>query len=511
MRRWEDELRRLVAERGDDLTASAVRASARTAATIAASSLVVSPAASEASPDPAPEPGAMLEDALVRVYSRRRASAREPDAAVGPGSVRLVTDDELDEPLAEVRRALASASGAVDLFDDDPLDAADTRAEDPPGVDVSAVVGPPAGIDLPAVVARVRTRRRRAVVGWSTGTGLAAALAVVLVVTGGGSDPSAATTHTATSVPITDACATLGAPGTHTANVSPGTDRTLNVHLSTQTDAVTATDPWVGAALDTTGTNPNHVDLGDVAPWPLLTRDGVVVGAATQPASAFADGPAAMDAPFEACSGPTLAAGQYLVVIDQPVRVGKDVYQLTSNAVPVTVLTDVPAGHQPPWLVGSPIACGMSFDELRERTQDVTPANLVPEGAYVDAHGLLYSFVNNAVETATYLGQRTASLLWVKDGVVRGVGRDASGSTGTVAVRGQTVLTLASGGWPTTDYCSPSPDGTYRHALPAGRYLVYGYARIGSPADPGDRSAWWVQRSGPAYVTVGADGTVTGW
>jgi hypothetical protein len=161
--------------------------------------------------------------------------------------------------------------------------------------------------------------------------------------------------------------------------------------------------------------------------------------------------------------------------------------------------------------VGTSISCGMPFSELVTRAGQATPADLVPDGTYVDAHGLRFHFANLGPDTVTYAGERTAGLVWVRGGIVRGVGPDRSASNALVRVPGQTTLTLGSGPWDATDYCTASADGSFRHHLPAGQYEVFGYARITPSRDAKEPFTWWVQSTGPAYVTVGPGGTVTGW
>ncbi|GMA23012.1 hypothetical protein GCM10025864_07710 [Luteimicrobium album] len=386
----------------------------------------------------------------------------------------------------------------------------DIQPDGPASDDQGADTEEPATVDVAAVEARVvRARHRRAVVGW-TAAGVTSAAVVALVLTAL-LGPSAAgptvTDASPTAVPLTSSPC-----GTSSGTTLPDDGaRTLPVSLTSQTEVLTPGATWVGTVI--AGAAPpddTTVDLGRLAPRPLLLRDGVVVGTAADPASPLAEGPSFAEAPFAPCPGASLAPGTYEVVVDQPVQVGGATYRVVSNTVPVHVVTAKPAGYRPAWLDGSPIACGSTLEDLGVRAGGTTPARLLVDSAYVDATGITWAFRNPGAADVTYSGNRELGLLWLQDGVVRSVGHDLSPSDGTVTVHGQTTLRL-SARWDTTDYCRPAADGrTYPHHLPAGAYEVYVYARITPPSDLPDSTAWFVQTTGPTYVRVDAHGAVLG-
>jgi hypothetical protein len=484
MARWQDELRRLVDERSDALL------------------------------DAAHGDVAALEDALVEVYtaaphrtpSRPRELPHLAGSRASSGQVVLEVDDELDGPTTLVETALARAAaqrsrGVGTAADPEPVgperDDPEPDAEEAPRIDVASVE------------ARVvRARHRRAVAGWTAaGVASAAVTALVLTVLLG---PSAA------EPPVEDAAPTAVPLSSSPCGTPSGTAlpddaaRTLPVSLTSQTDVLTPGATWVGTVTagaarpdDTT------VDLGRLAPRPLLLRDGVVVGTAADPASPLTTGPSFAEAAFTPCPGATLVPGTYTVVVDQPVRVRDARYRVLSNTVPVHLVTAQPAGYRPKWLAGSPIACGSTLDEIGVRAGGATPADLLLDSTYVDATGLTWAFRNPGATTVTYTGNQELGLMWLQDGVVRSVGHDLAPSDGAVKVPGQTTLRL-SAHWDTTDYCRPAADGRYGRHLPAGTYEVYAYARISPASDPPGSTAWFVQTTGPAYIRVGADGAVLG-
>jgi len=333
-------------------------------------------------------------------------------------------------------------------------------------------------------------------------------VALVVAVAGGASGPQPAPPDpTRTAEPV--AAAPCGSPTTKGADGS-GTG-TFAVSLTSQTSVLTPDAAWVGVV--TAGAaepDATTVDLGALAPLPLLVRDGLVVATATDPGNPLAEGPSFAAARFVPCPGVSVVPGTYTVVVDQPIRIGDAEYRLVSNTVPVHVVTAQPAGYRPRWLAGSPLACGSTLDEVGARSGGATPAQLMLDSMSVDASGLTWSFLNPGAETVTYSGDRELGLMWVQDGVVRSVGPDLSPSDDTVKVPGQTMLRL-SARWDTTDYCEPGPGGRdYPHHLPAGTYEVYAYARITPASDRADATAWFVQTIGPAYIRVGTDGSVQG-
>ncbi|MGC5168163.1 hypothetical protein [Luteimicrobium sp. DT211] len=485
MARWQDELRRLVTERSGALL------------------------------DAAHGDVPALEDALVEVYttsapSRRGHRSERPDRGGrhgSPGRVTLELDDELDGPSALVEAALVRTATRRKTVST--TAGADGSATGAPSDEAGAPDGANV-VDVEAVEARVtRARRRRAAAGWgAAGVTAVAAAALALTVAVGGATPAPTPSPTPrTAVPV--ASFPCGTPSG--GDAAGGGAETFSVSLTAQTDVLTPGATWVGTVATTAaGPDPAAVDLGAFAPRPLLLRDGIVVATALRPGGPLVEGPSFTATTFRPCPGVSVDPGAYTVVVDQPVRVGGSEYRVVSNAVAVRVVTPEPTGYRPAWLDRSPFACGSTLEEVAVRTGGATPAALLLDSSEVEAGGVTLSFVNPDATTVTYRGNRELGLLWVQDGVVRSVGHDLSPSDGTVAVAGQTTLRLT-GRWDTTDYCSPSGDGSaYPHRLPAGSYEVYGYARVTPPSDRRDGVAWFVQTEGPAVVRIGADGAVRG-
>jgi len=500
MARWQDELRRLVDERSGALL------------------------------DAAHGDVAALEDALVDVYSGRAPQPARPAAGgahlrARSGStptVALVLEDELDGPVALVVAALDRAAArarpgarprARELRPVEariPAEAGDDgpRAPRAAAVDDDETVA--LDVDVASVETRIaRARRRRAVAGWATAAVAAAAAAglAIAVLQGPSDSPRTPTAGPASAVPVVDSpCAT---PSDGAGEDGPA--RTLAVSLTSQTSALAPGATWVGTVTTSAGgPGAAAVDLGRLAPLPLLLQDGRVVGTAAEPGTRLAEGPSFAAARFVPCPGASLRPGPYTVVVDQPVRVGATEYRVVSNAVRVRVVTAEPVGYRPAWLAGSPLACGSTIGELAARSEGATPAQLVLDGVVVDATGMTWAFRNAGATTITYSGNRELGLLWLQDGVVRSVGHDLAASDGTLTVPGQTTLRLTAR-WDTTDYCEPASGApTYPRHLPAGIYQVYAYARITPPSDTPGSTAWFVQTTGPTYVRVGPDGAVLG-
>ncbi|MFC8731403.1 hypothetical protein ACFT5B_02955 [Luteimicrobium sp. NPDC057192] len=516
MAQWEDDLRAVVEHRGAALLWHAHR--------------LVDPVTVAVTLEEAPEdaPDAALELAVDALVTTFRHAARRGRDAGGHGSVRLVTDDDLDALEQSVRAAqdrLAPPRPATFVRRVEPL----TPPDDGPSDDLTA--------RLPEVVARVREARRGARRRtWVVGAAAVVVVAVAASAVAGWPWKSAAADPEPTVPAYAGACGTTLPTGPSLLPVSLTDDES-------EDRAILAGSPWFAqytgdaSALSTDelatldSMTPElvlvkdgnvvalGVDTGQVqymAPdgsmstersWPGVAEAGVAsdAGDVTRYADYVADDPgtAMFSVRFESCTGGTVPAGEYRAYLfgttdDRSAHV-------LSDAAPVTVLPATPAGYQPRWLEGSALACGETVDEFLIRVGPHPFIDLDTVGVVIHDDGLTYP-LKNSVETArTDVLPKRAALAWVQHDRIVGVGPDERGTAPRTVEPGKTV-TLSARPWDTTDYCATGAVAS--KPLKPGTYRVLAYARV--PAhDPADPDTWILQGSGPDAVVVHDDGSVT--
>jgi len=490
-------------------------------------------------PDPGvadPEADGALVEALVRVFTAYRPAAEDAGTVRGSQAVVVVDDDVVIDDLERaVGDVLARARRTPA-----PETLPDGEAPDPfpPPGDSDGRGAPPAvlaEVEARAASARRSRAGRRRVVGW-----VGAALGVILVAgvlwgagygPGHGSPAPTATVaedESAFGLPMYPQWTPVGC-STALAVRSSGTGA-LTLHVRSDTRKIGPADTWTGrlsvdtddairsravlagptqvVLVDAHGTPVRAVGVGDTTRLDLSTRP--TVHAAVR---------------FAACGGIwPLASGTYGLVAVQH-------YQLRSDGPYGPILTAVSApvrltvaraaspspgadasAQQPPWLVGTPVVCGMTTDALvglpgyfPQYLDVLAPPRDGPPGIVVR---------NTAGGPAPITTGRQISLAWVRHGRVVSVGPDvlADPATRVVPVGGQALLPAA---LDTTDRCRPSGDGSYPHRLAAGAYLAYPYAQVvadrtsiaraASDGLPAPTLGWLVGE--PRRVVVGADGS----
>ncbi|MGC5168159.1 hypothetical protein [Luteimicrobium sp. DT211] len=502
MAQWEDDLRAVVEHRG-----AALVARART--------LVASD--DDASRDDAHDPAVDLTvDALAAAFRRGRRSSDDQ------GSVRLVTDDDLDALEAAVHREqdrLAPARGPsipTARPDDGPSDALSAR--------------------LPEVVAQVRAARRR---GRRRALVAGAAVVVVaaLATTAFAARPwDRAPDPRGTDTPYAGACGATLPDGTSLLPVALSDEESADgILLPDQTwfatydgdmsaltpddrELLGTFDPEVVLTSDGTvvalGVSTGEVTYDDPAdgsrtvapPWPGLADRGDP-GDVSRLADYADDGGGSTQVAvrFVPCGGGDLPAGDYRAYLYGSAADGSA--HVLSDPSPVLVLAATPAGYQPPWLEGSALACGESVDEFLTRISTRPVVDLDERRVAVHDDGVSYRLRNDADTDLRISLPTHVAMAWTQGGTIVGVGTDERRSAPTTVKAGATV-TLSARPWDTHDYCGTGAGSAPSSRLPAGTYQVFGYARV--PAhEPGEPDAWFFEGTGPSSVVVREDGSVT--
>ncbi|MFC8731406.1 hypothetical protein ACFT5B_02970 [Luteimicrobium sp. NPDC057192] len=398
--------------------------------------------------------------------------------------------------------------------------------------------GPLAGVT--ALTERVRRRRRNRAFG--SGAAVASVVAAALVLVPGSpaslldrSTPQPAAT---TDVGIGGLCGLALTPEYSAVGSAP-----LGITVSGQRSTVTADETW---SADIThgllaGNDPSAFPetlTWDDTELALVATQGAdaghVVGIGSVPlqrGGSFdtSDGTAGTRAhnatKLVGCDGELLPAGQYrAIVVDMvdPARAaakglaGMKGVERTSAALPLTVRqpNSTPAGTtRPAWLDGTSLSCGMTDDELFRAMPDPVDfavdmtawsgsrpaADPAPQGLRLHDVG---------PDTAPLTVGKHPVLAWLDATTHKVVnfGADELATTRTLSVASGETLDYMTTGYDTTDYCAPSPDGTYSSRIPPGRYDVVVYTRV--PEGTLDGSVAFLYRPGFS-VRVRNDGTVT--
>ncbi|GMA23008.1 hypothetical protein GCM10025864_07670 [Luteimicrobium album] len=500
MAQWEDDLRVVVEHRGAALVEHA-------------RGLVAAP-----EPD-GPDPAVALTAAALEAAFRR--GGRRPTGE--HGSVRLVSDDELDALAALVRREqerLARSRGDAA----GPAPSA-SRPDDGPSEALTA--------HLATMVTHVREARRR-----GRRRGLVGSAAVVVVA-------ALATTAFAarpwdrptpdpapTTTPYAGACGSRLPSGRSLAPVTY--DSSASVTGNTVVPDGWWAPAYVGGLTDPTS---DELDVLDhLKPEVVLVRDGTIVALGVDATASSGDGTIvalgvdatassgdggtgdarptfadlAPDSPlyvpvrFAACDGGDVEPGTYQAYAfattdDQRTHV-------LSDATTLTVLDPSAEadGYQPTWLAGSPLACGEKADDFVARAAAYPVDQLDQTGSalYDDGEAVL---LRNNGRTARKVKVPRGAVAWVQDGRIVGVGPDERATTATTIGRGKQVE-VSVRRWDTTNYCAPTSGGEPGH-LPAGTYQAIFYGRI--PADdPSQPDEWVVEDDRGNDLLVHDDGTV---
>ncbi|GAA4842346.1 hypothetical protein GCM10023221_20390 [Luteimicrobium xylanilyticum] len=450
-------------------------------------------------------------DALVATFRRTGRTSGEH------GSVRLLTDDDLDLLEAAVRREQDRLAGRRTAGTTEP-----PPPDDGPSDALSA--------RLPEVVARVRVarrlRRRHVVVGAVAGVVAAALVVAAVAVRPWGRD-----TPDAVPTAAKDACGTT----------LPTSGSLYPVRSETQDDgdrAILADDTWTGQYTgDASGLTADGLAVLDtLSPQVVLAAKGKVVGLGIPTATyqqeldgtvssassrwpgiggltataldlgyrgTVKTSPVQVAVRFVPCGGGTVPAGGYEAYLYGAADDGSA--HVLSDAAPVTVLPDAPAGYQPRWLEGSALACGETVDEFFTRITGHPYTGLEQKDPGPRDDPTTFVF-RNRTETAEVVGApRRAALAWVKDGTIVGLGADERGPRTTIEP-GRS-LRLATRPLSTTDYCDPAQDGR-RGRLAPGTYRVFAYARFetGDEPDPFD---WFISTPGYSFAVVHQDGSAS--
>ena len=515
MAEWEDELRAVVEHRGRALLGHADALLTPTEPTM--------PPTAEpdgTGVDPALE---LTVDALVRAFRRRGRRAGGEH-----GTVRLVTDDDLDSLAAAVRReqdGLAHAPRGTSTVPDAPAPSPD----DGPSDALSA--------RLPELVARVRVVRRRARRQALVGVAAAVVVAALATTAAVGRPWDRATPDPApTATPYAGACGAALPTG---ASLLPVTLDAVEPPDRT----VVADQTWRASyAGDASAlTDDDRATLGTMRPEVVLTQGGRVVGLGVNTGEALTmapdgtsstdeirwpglaspgpgsvpgdlgrfsdhgvgDGETSVAVRFVPCGGGSMPAGSYRAYLYG--TDGAEAHVLPEAAA-VTVLADAPTGYQPPWLAGSALACGESVDEFLTRIMGRTFTRLELGDATFHDDEMSYTFTNTSGSGQHLVLPRRAAIAWVQRGRIVGVGGDERGTDPTPVAAGKTVH-LSTRPWDTTDRCA-QPDGARSRRLAPGSYRVFAYARVPAtqPDQPDD---WFIEWSGPTSVVVAADGSVS--
>ncbi|MFC8731408.1 hypothetical protein ACFT5B_02980 [Luteimicrobium sp. NPDC057192] len=520
---WRDDLRSLLDQRWERLAALAGR---RT-------------------PDPRdadPEAYGALVAALVRVFTAHHPASEAPGAVRGSQAVVVVDDDAvLDDLERAVGDALARAGRVPDTDSlpaprpaADPLD--ELRPAGPTSDATDRWDAPPpvlAAVETRVASARrTRTGRRRVVGAVSAGIGAFLVAGVLWSAGYGPGHGSPAPTATVAedesgfALPMYPRWTPVGCR-TELAVRSSGTGA-LALHVRGGTSRIGPADTWTGrVSVDTNDMIRSHAVLAGPVQVVLVDVHGTpvaAVGVGDVPRIDLSTRPAVQAAVrLTACNGSRpLDPGTYDLVAVQHYQDRSDGPYgpiLTATSAPVRLAVaraaspSVDAGaEQPPWLIGTPLVCGMTTDALvglpgyfPQYLDVLAPPRDGPPGLVVR---------NAAGGPAPITTGRQVALAWVRHGRVVSVGPDvlADPATRVVPVGGQALLPAA---LDTTDRCRPSGDGSYPRRLAAGTYLAYPYAQVvadrstlaraASDGAPTPTLGWLVGE--PRRVVVGADGS----
>ena len=513
---WRRDLRTLLEHRGPRLRALAGRSA----------------------PDDAAD--AALVDALTRVFSVYRPASPDEASVRGSHAVVVVDDDAaLDDLDRAVREALARGTRGADRR---PGTSGSARPDADDGTDGQGEALPPGLVaEVEARVTATRRARagRRRLLG-ATALGVSVVL-VAGVVWGTGYGPGHGSSAPTAAVAEMQGDLAAVPPYAEGTPVACGTQLELHdvptgaatVRLRGTASPIAANDTWAGTvSIDPDEVTSGHLELvgaPQVVVVDTRTRSVAAVGVGTVPRFDVGAGTVDVRATvtFPACGGTRpLGPGTYSVVAVQRYQNRVDWPYgtvLTAMSAPVLLAvarsataTDVdgaPAA-QPPWLAGTPIACGMADDSLAllpgyftQYLDELAPPSDGPPGIVLR---------NAAGGPAPVTTGRRVAVAWVRQGRVVSVGGDvlADPVTRVVPVGGQVLFPAA---LDTTDWCRPGPRGRYPHRLPAGTYLAVPYAQVVadraaaaptlSPAERARRTLGWLVGV-PRGVVVGRDGSV---
>ncbi|PJI93878.1 hypothetical protein [Luteimicrobium subarcticum] len=541
---WQDDLRDVVEQRGDDLqqvaadrlSVAPVFPGAPGPTDATDPSVPALPAdAGHRNPDDPPDDESedappvldpavverVFDDAIVTVFVHRaRTAGPPPDRSPG---VRIVVGSHVDELADAVQREIEDL---VPLDEDAERDLAALRdvgpATTPAGPAAERLAPPPPARRprpratrpltpprpprerTPDLVARVRARRRarllRAVAVGAAVALVAGALCLPLLRDDG--PPAVAAPDAGPLCP---------------ARLGLDKDPLVPVTLDPVRDTVVSGGTWTASYRVASGSFP--VRAGDLAPSVWLTSGDRVVGlgnrvepsGATEGATSDTKagrpgtGTARTTVRFASCAtGDPMPAGPYQAVVSSTVTDTEGRQQrLVSEPVGVTVISTVPDGAQPEWLAGSPLACGESVTDLVVRTADVDVDGLSTVRVRASGSGLDVVVRNDGDKPLSLGGPAHAVALWVQDGRVVGVGADDQ-QPGLRRIAPGGTLALPIPRWDVTDYCRSAPGGEHPFPLEPGVYQVVPYARYIANYDVGV-AKWYLGTDDATTVLVTAD------